>query len=248
MKKLKGLQDYIQELSKVDAELSILPEGSLGKRGKFYCHMIDQKKVGITRNEKIKRQLCRRKYLLARKKELRKNIAILEGIHGKIQDSTGKEVVSSFTGAYSEMPENYFYHPLAVKWLAIPQKESAFRIEELRCSSNKGTKLRSKSEAIIANLFESYKLLYRYEFPVKVKNKTIYPDFAIIDLYTGKITLWEHFGALHIDGYANKMHEKMTDYLELGYIPFETIIYTFEADVLKPDRLKYLIEKIILGK
>ena len=243
------LNEYKDKLAKANAELLTLTDGSLTKRGKFYCHMVNRKQVGITKNEKLKQQLCRRKHLLTRKKELSNNIAILERIQGKIQETTDEEIISSFTGAYSEMPRNYFYHPSVEKWLTDPHIESLFRPEDLKYFSNKGTKLRSKSEALIANKLEDYNLFYRYEPKIKLKNgTTIYPDFAIIDLYTGEIILWEHFGALHIEGYEKKMNKKMADYLELGYIPFETIIYTFESDVLNPERLKYLIEKIILGK
>lgn len=244
---VKKLKDYKNELEKIDAELLNLPEGSLIKREKYYCHLINQKQVGITRNKKLQRKLCRTKYLLFRKKEVAKNISISENMPVKIHEATDKEVIDSFTGAYSEMPADYFYHPSVENFLSMSNKKNPYREEDLKYASNNGTRLRSKSEALIANQLESYDILYQYEIAVKLKNKTIYPDFTIINPYTGKTILWEHFGALHQEGYEKRMNEKMDEYLKLGHIPFETIIYTFEADVLNPARLKYLIENVILS-
>jgi len=248
MKKIvKKLNFYKAKSDTIINEFLTLPEGSLVKRGKFYYQVINQKQIGITKNEELKRKLSRKKYLLFRKEELSKNIVILEKALDKIHEKTDEEVINSFSGAYSEMPVDYFYHPSMKRWLEESRKENTYRIDELVCTSNKGTKLRSKSELIVANMLEAYGLFYLYEPKLKFKNgMIIYPDFIIIDLYTGKIIIWEHFGALHQDGYGEKMVKKMDEYLKLGYIPFETIIYTFEPDVLKPDRLKHLIETIIL--
>ena len=241
------LKDYKDELEKIDAELLTLPDGGLSKRGKFYCHVTNQQQVGITKNEKLQRNLCRKKYLLFRKRELSKNIANLEHSLVKIHKVKDREAISSFTGAYCEMPDDYYYHPSMKKWLEESSKENLYRKEDLKCYSNNGVPLRSKSEVLIVNQFEHYNLFYWYEAKIKLKNGiTIYPDFAIINPYTGKIILWEHFGGLHFDGYAEKMNKKMAEYLKLGYIPFETIIYTFESDALNPERLRYLIENIIL--
>ena len=244
---IKLIEDYKDDLEKAATELLAQPDGSFIKRGKFHYNVINKKQIGITKNKKLKRKLCRKKYLLFRKKELSKNISILEHALSKIHEATDKEAVNSFTGAYREMPDDYFYHPSMEKWLAESSKENLYRKEGLKCTSNKGTKLRSKSEVFIANKLEFYNLFYWYEAKIKVKDETVYPDFAIINPYTGKVILWEHFGALHLDGYAKKMIEKMDKYLKLGYIPFETIIYTFEPDVLDPERLKFLIENIILN-
>lgn len=38
----------------------------------------------------------------------------------------------------------------------------------------------------------------------------------------------------------------MSSYLEAGWIPFENIIYTYEADMRNPKRLAYLIESILI--
>jgi len=239
---------YYKKLGEVTKELESIPTGRLIKRGSFFSQVIDGKKIGVTKNEKRLRQLCRRKYLLFREKVLKKNISILESALASVHEVTDENVIGSFTGAYSEMPIEYFYHPVMEKWLVESQKENLYRKEELTCKSNNGIKLRSKSEGFIANLLEFYNLFYWYEAKLNVKGETIYPDFAIINPYTGKLILWEHFGALHLAGYAEKMVEKMDRYLRLGYVPFETIIYTFEPDALNPDRLRYLIENIVLNR
>lgn len=240
------LKAYKEELVKVEAELLTLPDGNLMKRGKFYCHLINQKQIGITKNKKLQRQLCRRKYLLFRRKQLKQNIAIFEYVLGKLNQMKGKEAINTFTGAYSEMPDDYFFHPSMEKWLVAPDQTKAYRPEDLKYTSNNGVKLRTKSEVFIANQLESYNIFYRYEIKIKLEHGNAFPDFAIINPYTGKVILWEHFGGLHLPEYEKRMNEKMANYLKRGYIPFETIIYTFESDSSNPERLKYLIENIIL--
>ena len=240
------LKNYKEELEAITAELVTLPDGSLVKRGKFYYHVINQKQVGITKNEKLKRKLCQKKYLLFQQKKLSKSILALERSLDKIHEVTDEETISSFTGAYGEMPNAYFFHPSMQKWLAEDYETNSYRKESLKFSSNNGIKLRSKSEVFIANQLESYHIPYRYDTAIKLGNRLIYPDFTIKSPYTGKIILWEHFGALHLAEYEKKMNDKMDLYLKSGYIPFETIIYTFESDAKKPERLKYLIENVIL--
>ena len=242
------LADYEKELASVNKELELLPEGRLSKKGSFYYQVTKEKKTGITKNKKIIRELCRKRYLQTRKKLLNNNILATSTALKKIENTASGEIIDSFPSTYKQLSRDYFYHPSMEKWLQEDYDKNLYRMEDLKFSSNNGIKLRSKSEVFIANQLESYHLPYRYDTAIKLGSKTIYTDFIIKNPYTGKIILWEHFGALHLADYERQMNDKMDLYLKAGYIPFETIIYTFESDSKNPKRLKYLIETVILGE
>ncbi|MCL2559249.1 MAG: hypothetical protein FWE07_02070 [Turicibacter sp.] len=247
-KMIKHINHYKKELSRFVKELETSPEGCLIKSGTSYRHRIKGKDIGITKNELLIIQLCRKKFLIERIKQLKYNIAVILADNLENFDfRTPQELIQSFPSAYQGLPKEYFYHPSVIPWLQQERVKNTYPMDSSDWSySNNGTPLRSKSETFIANLLEQYDLPYHYDVATKIGTKPMYPDFLIINPYTGIVTPWEHFGALHKDGYEKKMNEKMAIYLEAGFIPLETIIYTFEADAKNPARLKYLIEKLLL--
>lgn len=237
---LKKLQN---ELEAVNKELKTLPEGRLNKKGNFYYHLINESEIGITKKPELINMLCRKRFLLARKKQLVNNIN--QPMY-KFDDTSSVEVIDTLPRLFQELPNNYFYHPSIKDWLKQPYTKNPYLPENRKYVSNNGITLRSKSELIIANLLENHNIPYRYDAEVKLANKKIYPDFIIKKPFTGEIILWEHFGALHQSDYEKKMTDKMNLYVKNGYIPFETIIYTFEFDIQNVQRLKDLIKSMIL--
>lgn len=237
----------VNELESVDQELKQMPKGHLAKRRAFYCHVAGEKAIGITKNKDLIRRLCRKKYLLTRKKQLENNLSIVSQVVERFDVATPKETIESFSKSYQGLTESYFFHSSINEWLEEPYKKNPYPVEGGgNFFSNNGTALRSKSEVLIANQLEKYNIPYRYDSAFTLGGQTKYPDFVIKKPYTGETIIWEHFGALHQPGYEQKMNEKMELYMKHGYIPFENLIYTLEFDVKKPQRLQYLIEKNVL--
>ena len=241
------LNQYKDQLEAVDQELQTLPEGYLLKRGKFYWHKIDKKELGITNDTELIRTLCRKRYLQARHKQLAKSIAAVSKSLDRVAKPTFDETVNSFSSAYQGLPETYFQRHSSVDvWLSDHYQKNPYPPDEWPYASKNGTPLRSKSEVLIANHLEDYGIPYRYDAALTLGGQTKYPDFTIKNPFTGKLIIWEHFGALHQPKYEEIMAEKMGLYLKHGYVPFETLIYTFEFDVRGDRRLKDLIEQVIL--
>jgi len=239
IKKYKGM------LSAVNDELSQLPDGSLIRKGTRYYHFLKGTEIGITKNKLLIKKLCRKRYLLVFKKDLERNISIISGPSKKIIEKSHEERITNLSKAYDGLPEAYFYHPTIEPWLKKSYPTMSFKMEGRKYKMKNGTLLRSKSEYMIANTLEEYGIPYRYEIPMKMGSKTIYPDFTIKHPYTGKTIIWEHFGALHQPKYEASMNEKMKGYLAQGYIPFETIIYTFEFDIESTIRLERLAKTLL---
>jgi len=240
------LNKYNKELEAIGKELQTLPAGYLVKRGSFYSHAINTKETGITKNPKRIHTLCRKRYLLARQAQIEKNVAILSQAVSKLTGAAQKELFKTFPNAYQGLPDSAFFHTSMENWLAEPYQKNSYYPEHLIYTSKKGTQLRSKSELLIATQLEANNIPYRYDAELILGNQTKYPDFTIKNPFTGTTIIWEHFGALNKSEYEQSMNEKMRLYMKHGYIPFETLIYTFEFDI-ETDRLQALIEDIILS-
>jgi len=246
MKNIVNKNYYKKKLTTVDAELLTLPTGNLIIRGKRCSHLVNGKEASITKNKKLIQLLCRKKYLLALKKRLNKNISAKS--FSQLVDITPEDIIRSLPASFQKMPISYFYHHSIEKWQARPSKENTFKGKKYEIKDD--VVVRSKSEFMIGIRLEEYEnmynFLYLYEPAITLGGQTIYPDFIAIDLFTGMVTIWEHFGALHEPGYEKEMNKKMELYLKHGFIPFETLIYTFEFD-MNTRRIRDLIENIILA-
>ena len=116
-----NLEKYRIELIEINKELQTLPDGILIKRRTSYLHAIKGKEIGISTNDQLIRQLCRKKYLLMRQKQLTHNTAILLKFLNEVQsgslespllatlDTTKpRELLKSLPKSYRELPEDYF--------------------------------------------------------------------------------------------------------------------------------------------
>ena len=102
--------------------------------------------------------------------------------------------------------------------------------ESLIHSTLKGEKVRSKSEACIADMLYLAGIPYRYECQLVVGGEIFYPDFMIMDPSTGKIYIWEHFGLMDDEGYYMRTVHKIRAYTSSGYLPERNFIITYEDE------------------
>lgn len=217
------------KISDIEQEIKHLPAGYLVKKRKYFYQIIGVKEKGITNNINLIKQLARKRFLIEQKKDITK---------------TPEDVINNLPSTYQNLPYSFFYHIMVHQWLKQLEIKNTYPFSEVYYSNNK-TKLRSKSELIIANALEELKIPYRYENRLILNNKKVYPDFIVKNPFTNKTIIWEHFGALDKPGYERSMNEKMKAYLEHGFTPFDNLIYTFESDL---NRIKDIINKIILQK
>ena len=93
-----------------------------------------------------------------------------------------------------------------------------------------GLMVRSKSEALIAEILRGYELDFRYEEALhlfdKNGNETIrYPDFTIY-LKNGTVVYWEHMGMLGDEIYRNAAFGKLELYYYNGILPGANLMIT----------------------
>jgi len=237
------LDNHIREIEQINEELETLPEGYLIRKRFYYYHVVKDKQTGITRNIKLTKQLCRKRYLLIRKIQLENNIKALTP--ADLDTRIPRELIASLPKAYQNLPESYFYHPSIEVWLETPQSTNNLYLENAVYTYN-GINFRSLAERIIAEHLDKYGLLFRYDSIYKLNNNQISPDFFIKNPFNNKTVVWEHFGAFHKEKYADSMNNKMDRYINHGYSQLENLIATYQYHIRKPERIQNLIEQIIL--
>lgn len=93
-----------------------------------------------------------------------------------------------------------------------------------------GEQVRSKTEILIANTYYHSGIPYVYEPRIQFKNgRTVYPDFATLNVRTRKTYYHEHHGMMDDPEYSIRAIEKIQMYEKNGYIQGENIYHTFET-------------------
>lgn len=138
----------------------------------------------------------------------------------------------------------------AKEWLAINSDNTlVYEPEKKQCASLKGNLFRSKSEASMADLFDSYNLTYVYERAVflEIPGKTIYPDFTIYMPHTGRVITWEHFGMADNKEYVANMIYQINLFIKNGFRLGVDFFFTIESHDTPLDRSTVIafIEQII---
>lgn len=115
----------------------------------------------------------------------------------------------------------------------------------------KGEKVRSKSEKMLADLFYSKGILYKYEKPLILQDgSVVYPDFTILHPEKYIEIYWEHFGMMDDFNYIRSMIYKSDKYLKNEIYIGLNLITTYETST-KPinfEVVEKLIEEHILPK
>ena len=107
--------------------------------------------------------------------------------------------------------------------------------------TERGERVRSKSELIIANWLFQHGIPYRYECalelwdPKQPRRITIYPDFTILDPATGKCFYLEHLGMMEDERYFRSAMDRISLYEANGYFVGESLLLSFESDKVPLD-------------
>ena len=114
--------------------------------------------------------------------------------------------------------------------------------------TEKGERVRSKSEKIMADYFFRHGIEYKYECPIHLKGVGIvYPDFTFLSKRTGQEIYWEHCGMVDSPTYARNMVRKINAYERNGIFPGERLILTYETEqtILNTEKIEQMIQKYL---
>ena len=117
-----------------------------------------------------------------------------------------------------------------------------------------GMKNRSKSELIIYSIIKGYRIVFKYDMEIKLKNDDgeivkICPDFIIL-CNDGSMIIIEHLGKLGNDDYLANALRRIHLYLRNGYKLNETLFLTADSlnGKINAEAVDELIRRMILPK
>lgn len=116
------------------------------------------------------------------------------------------------------------------QWISEEYEGKGFIEGDSIIYSEKGERVRSKSEKILADYFYRKNIPYKYEKPLGLKGYGIvYPDFTFLSKKTGREIFWEHEGCMDNPGYAETAIKKLQTYENNGIYVGDRLILTFET-------------------
>lgn len=116
------------------------------------------------------------------------------------------------------------------EWESFEYKGLSFSEDAPEIYSERGERVRSKSEKMIADKLYLMKIPYRYECPLDIgRNALVYPDFTILDVRERREVIYEHFGMMQDSKYAYDTLNKIADYQRTGYYVGDDFLFTMES-------------------
>ena len=116
------------------------------------------------------------------------------------------------------------------RWQAVPYEGKTFEDDGQIIITEKGERVRSKSEKIIADKLYMLGIPYRYEYPLVLDgNQKVYPDFTILRMPGREEVYLEHLGMMDDIDYVNKAICKINTYEKNGIYPGERLFFTHET-------------------
>ena len=244
---------------KIKRELENAPVGSLRVGTSQGCTQYYHCKEGTTHNGvyipknefELARALAQKTYNKKLLRYTEKTSKIIRRLLDNYEDHKIEEIYKSEHPKRQELitPVEPTYEQQVEKWMANPFEGKGFSEGLPVILTNKGIRVRSKSEKILADYFDSLGLEYKYECPLYLKNYgNVYPDFTFLSRKTGGEIYWEHEGMLDNPDYARAAVQKIETYEKNGIIPGENLILTFETSItsINTELVKLMVKKFLV--
>lgn len=251
----KRLEKIIRETS---ARLKDAPNGTLrlskSHKQLQYYQCTKEKKSGFYINKSnidMARQLAQKTYdekvlKLAQKRLLQ--------IHKITKDYKENEIEEIFLKERVERqkliePVELTWKQKVKEWKAKEYKGKGFRDDAPMILTERGERVRSKTEKIMADYFFRNGIEYKYECPLYLNGHgTIYPDFTFLSPKTGEEIYWEHNGMVDDPTYSRNMVKKIHAYENNGIFSGERLILTFETEqtVLNTSKIEQLTKRYLM--
>ena len=122
------------------------------------------------------------------------------------------------------------------QWEAVGYTGKAFAKDAPEYYTDKGERVRSKSEILLANLLQKHDIPYRYECPLTLPSGiVIYPDFTILHLRLRKELYLEHLGMMDNEEYCESALQRLRLYEKSGIFQGDRLLLTYESSKMPLD-------------
>lgn len=228
------------ERAKANAEKAVgsFPEGRLRiSSGRYYRVTEKTGTNGEYLHKKeelfLIRQLAQKEYHKQFLKVAEAELKNLKECRSKCSKKQAEDAYNNLSDERQKLVSPYILpdYILAREWQSKIFKPNPYKPEKKIYDTRRGEKVRSKSEAIIADMLYEMGIPYRYEYPVKMDNGQIkYPDFMLLKVKTREIIYLEHFGRLDEEGYRKDLIEKLDIYRDSGIYVGKNLMFTYETE------------------
>lgn len=216
-------QEYQQQLKTLPAgKLTVARQG----KGTYYSEFEAGSKtyLGTADNEMVK-ALQQRRFLEASIQRIDHNLKLMDQYVQAYQPIDRLSVLQALPGAYRDTED---LNLTGDTWAQAPYDKSTQYPQWLTHQTLKGDLVRTKSEALVANLLYNKGIPYHYEENLKLPEGVIAPDFKIAVRSENRFKLLEHCGMLGSDKYVRRFNWKLQTYIRNGYIPWRDVFFTFD--------------------
>lgn len=260
LEELKKMRKVVAEFQRHE------PEGCLKyqkKEGKVYFYHQQQdeqsrrwvRKYIKKENTSLARDLAQKQYYMMIRPVLERNIDALQRLVDQYHPDKIEEIYQKLSEERKGLITPF---PIEREEKIRQWQEEKYEIntsfaENLRYETEQGEMVRSKSEVIIANILYRHRLdiSYKYERPLDVvvgkRIRTIYPDFTILNLRTGKILYWEHAGKMDDPEYADDFVRKVNTYISNDLLPGRDVVFSYESisNPLEIGVIRKMVEEVV---
>ncbi len=246
------LNKLLREKEIIIKKIKAYPHGTLFSKGyihneKEYCaYYIEydtkdkrgrKNRTYITKDEELIKTMAKKRYYQEMFKIVETDIDALRGAE-EFVEPTIDEVMSRMPlqiqnmlefekeGRYA-LPADPEKAQILLDWVNQPYVGNPKYPEYLKHRTSTGQLVRSKSEVLIYEKLLANKIAFKYEAPLLLGNKIVYPDFSIMRI-DNKIFYWEHAGCCFREDYRNEFDWKLKKYEEQGITLWDNLIITFD--------------------
>ena len=201
-----------------------------------YYKVTDYKKLSeeyITmKNINIAKSLAQKAYNKHFLKKARKELDNIEKFTKRFKGNNSESIFTNLSSDRQNLVTPYIIpdHLYAKEWQSQSFRSNPYMPENIKYDTRRGEKVRSKSEAILADMLYDLGIPYHYEKPLIINNGIVrYPDFTLLKVKTREEIYMEHFGLLEDEEYRRGCLNKLDEYRENGIYPGKNLILTYET-------------------
>lgn len=232
-----------QTVNEVEKKLTLLPEGRIevktvkGSAYYYYCGKNAKQKYLSDGDSELIKALIQKAYLKDVLKSAKQELTALDRML-KIYPETLPEEL------FEKLPEGRKKHATPIipgaektaqEWMDAPYTRKPFKKDAPYFLTQRGERVRSKSEMIIADRLYANGIPYRYECPLKVGSAVIHPDFSILRMSDMKVVYHEHCGKMDDPEYTEDMVSRVNTYNQAGIIQGDKLTFSFETTAVPLD-------------
>ncbi|MCR5584227.1 MAG: hypothetical protein K6F63_02180 [Lachnospiraceae bacterium] len=245
-------------IKKAENEEKTFPEGGLrisvtSGRCRYYKVTSESGHLGkyISKKEtKLLGLLAQKSYNKEFLKNAYKELKLLKKTYAYLTDSSVEKIYARQIPGRKILIKPYIIPDdmYVREWERKKFKTNEFMIENRVYATRRGDDVRSKSEAILADLLFELDIPYHYEAALYLNNGQVkYPDFTLLNKKTREEIFLEHFGLLDDESYRRNALRKVVEYESAGIYLGKNLLITYETGEFPLDikKIRKMLKEIL---